>query len=329
MRKKVLYDTIQGYEARFKELNKQISALSVSSFQVSEINPIIRNSTEYIDVLLSRDMVEACNRYITDIPDLDIPSNKLEYMWYCYGALCFFRYKGEPKIGTFAKSGSLNGIGDLKEIIPIDFAGHSYDTKCNVVYNRNVTPNAAVIIGDYTGTYREDHIIPRKTLNLVSISDQAMVYKRLRNAILITARKAIALLENPSQKEELERELTNVLVNDSPVCSIVSDSLSEICKIFNIDTKVEIDPYIRAIESYERIRANFNGIKTRSPLDKKERLITSEAENDNCVTEIMLYDGYINRKIGLDLCVEHKLISSYSLKINPKLEEKDVRKTSV
>lgn len=322
---KKLYEANQVQEQRIKMLENRLLHLQSTSSpnRASEINPIIQNSCEYQTVLFAKDMIEATNRYITEVDDLELPSNRLEALWYIYGSLCFFRHNGEPKVGSYAKTGSLNGIGDLSQIIPIDFAGHSYNTVYNVVYNHRVTERAAVIINDYTGTYREDQIIPRSTLNCVSINDQALIYKRMRNNILLTAKKALAFVENETQRAAIEESINAFLTNDSPVGSIVSDTMGEICKVFNLDTKLDIDPYLKAIDNYERIRSNFNGIFTQPVIDKKERAISAEANNADTVTEIMLYDGLMNRQIGLELAKQHAIISGYSVKINPKLLNKD------
>lgn len=319
---KKLYEANQIMEQRIRLLESKIEYYQSSSYidtQASKINPAIVNTAEYKMVLLAKDMIEATNRYITDIPALNLPTNRLEMLFYIYGSLCLFRFNGEPRVGSYAKTGSLNGIGDLSEIIPIDFAGHSYKTVYNVVYNKNVKSNAAVIVNDYTGTYREDNIIPRAALNSVSISDQALVYKRMRNSILVTAKKAIAFVENETQRAAIEESINAFLTNDSPVGSVVADSMEAIMKVFNLDTALDIDPYIKAIDNYERIRANFNGIFTQPVIDKKERAIAAETNNADTVTEIMLYDGLINRKIGFELAQKHAIIDDYTVEINPKL----------
>ena len=337
MNRKKLYEASQVQEQRIKDLEKMVEGLTsgFASDEYSKINPSIRNSAAYNHVLLSADRIQATNAIITDIPELNLPSLKLECLWYDYGSLCFFKEDSRVMVTSYAKTGSLNALGDLTEVQPIDFAGKTHGEHKTVVYtneiirnNRFIT-NPCVIINDYTGTYLEDVITPRRALNSVSISDQALVYRKMRNAIKITALKAIALIDNETQRESIESSLLQFFEDDSPVASITGRTINDVVKLFNIDTKLDIESYLRAIENYERMRANFNGIKTRSHLDKKERLITSEAENDNCLTDVYLYDKLLNRQIGIELMKKHSIIKEGSAKINPILKpEKEEKNNS-
>jgi hypothetical protein len=327
--KKKLYESTQVLEAQVAALTKQLEGTLYSSSgnYANNINPAIVNSAEYNMVLSVADEIQAASRYITDIPELNLPSNRLEAMFYRYGSLCFFTLGGELKVSSYAKSGKLNGLGDLTRVRPIDFGGNSYNEKFTVVYDNKLIIDPCVIINDYTGTYREDKIVPRAAINSVSIRDQATVYRQLKNSIKLTAKKAIALLDSETQREAIERVVIDLLDNDSPVMGITGKSITDVFKVYNIDTKLDIEGYLRAIESYERMRANFNGIKTRSSVEKKERLITSEAENDNTLTDIYLYDGLLQRQIGIELMKKHAIIKEGSCIINPilipKKEEKE------
>ena len=320
--KKKLYEISQAYEARIGELEKRIEGLSLPLYSTTqfgrlhETNPLIVNAAEYVDVLTAKDIIEATNRYITEIPELNLPSNRLEMMWYIYGSLCFYR-DGRAKVGMYAKTGTLNGIGDLTEIEPIDFAGHSYGKRYNVVYDDKATKNAAVIINDYTGTYIEGNIVPRSLLNSVSIKDQSFTYSAMRRAIKLTAKKAVALCNDESQRAVVEKTLNAFFDNESPVASLVGETIGDVMKIVNIDTKLEIEEYMKAIDKFEQLRANFNGIPTEHETSKKERALEAEMENVNTVTNFMLYDGYFNRIIGLELCKKHAIINDYTCKINP------------
>lgn len=317
MKAKRLYEASQVMEARMKQLEDEIYRLSnqdVSS--KSSINPTIVNSAGYNVALRAADKIQAVNRYKTEIPELFLPSNRLEEMFYELGSLCFFKHEGRVMVATYAKVGKLNPLGDLTEVQPIDFSGQTYSQHKTVVYTDKIVTNPCVIINDYTGCWTESQIIPRAAINSCSISDQAAVYRQMKNAIKITAKKAIALIDDEAQREVAEQKINNILNNDDPVASLVGKSLNDVIKLYNLDTKLDIEGYLRAIESYERLRANFNGIKTRSSLDKKERLITSEAENDNTLTDVYLYDGLLNRQIGIELMKKHGIITSGSCELS-------------
>lgn len=320
MGRKQLYESVQALEAKIASQNKIIEGLTTRfSSETSKINPSIVNSCTYDRVLSIHDGVQASNRYIFDIPELYLPSNRLEFMFYLYGSLCFFREDDRVLVTSYAKTGDLNSLGDLTKVQPIDFAGKTHGIERSVVYDDKIILNPCVIINDYTGTYTENQIIPRYAVNSVSINDQAYVYKKMRDSIRLTAKKAIAMVENETMRQQAEKSLAEFFANDSPIASMVGKTIGEIAKIFNLDTKLDIENYLRAIEAYERQRANFNGIPTRTSLDKKERLISSEAENDNAVTNVYLYDGLLNRQIGIELMKKHAIIHEGSVKINPNI----------
>lgn len=316
---KQCYESTQALNARVRLLEQELFIRDTTSpyYEQSCINPMVKNSTDYNMVLSIHDMVQRVNRYETKIPELNLPSNKLEMLWYLYGSLCFFKNRGgEVQVSTYSKTGKLNPLGDLTEVKPISFSGETYEEKRTVVYDNSLNDNPCVIINDFTMTYREETIIPASTINGVSINDQSFVYKQMKNSIKLTAKKAAVMISDPNQKRAYEKAISDEFDSDNPILSVVGSSINDIIKFYNLDTKLDIEGYLRTIESYERLRANFNGIKTRSAFDKKERLITSEAENDNVLTDIYLYDGLNNRKIGIELMKQHSIIKEGSCEIN-------------
>ena len=319
-KRKMLYEAVQAAEARadhFKQL--WLASTTGAIPEHSKLNPSIINSADYIKVLSTADKIQACSRYITDIPELELPSNRLEALWYDYGSLAFYRDKGKLFVSMYSKTGELNALGDLTEVFPIDFAGKQHSQKKTVVYTNELVKDPVVIINDYTGTYLEGMITPRRTINSVSISDQAKVYQQLRNAVKLTAKKAIALIDSEPQRQTAEKILNDWIENDSPVISMISDGLGSIAKMFN--------GYMRAVETYEKMRANFNGIATKSPIEKKERLITAENESANMLTNIYLHDGLLNRQIGIELMKQHAIIKEGSCIINPILQPKEEKES--
>lgn len=319
MGRKKLYESIQALEAKNKQLEAMVYGSTTDSDFYSKINPQVKNNLSYDIVLSVADKIQACSRYITEIPELNLPSNKLECLFYDYGALCLYRDEGIAKVSMWAKTGELNELGDLTEIQPIDFAGKTHSIKRTVVYTNALIINPCVIIQDYTGSYLENEIYSRRAINSVSIRDQALVYRQLKNAIRITAKKALIFLEDEAQRSAMERSLDNFIHNDAPIGSFVGKELFDKIELHNLDTKLDIEGYMRAIETYERIRANFNCIATRSPIEKKERLIQAEAESTDALRKVYLYDGLLNRQVGIELAKKHSIIKEGSCKINPEL----------
>lgn len=331
--RKQLYEASQAQQALINSLQEEVKQLKnmplYSTSGYDKINPIIANDTSYDIVLQKQDEIVATNRYITEIPELKLPSNRLEDLFYKYGSLCLFNDENDgmlPKIATYAKTGELNGLGDLTQITPIDFAGKTHKTAYTVVYDDKAVARPAVIINDYTGAYREEQIIPRMALNLVSIRDQALVYRKMKNAIRITALKAIALINDESQRQAIEKTVSDFFYNDAPVASIIGSNLNDVVKIFNVDTKLDIQGYLSAIDTFERLRTTFNGVKTASPIEKKERLVTAEAESSEALQRVYLMDGLLNRQIGIEMAKKHAIIKEGSSKLNPIFEQKESSK---
>lgn len=319
MGKKALYEAIQALEAKVAEQGNVIYGLTCGNPTSYEFNPTVINQANYIKVLSVADGIQATQRYITEIPELHLPTNRLEYMLYKYGSLCLFKENGRIFVTSYTKFGELNALGDLTKVQPIDFAGKSHPTQKTVVYDDTMAADPCVILNDYTGTYLEGQIVPRAALNMVSISDQAKIYKQLVNSVKLTAKKAIALCDYDQQKSMQAKIIGDIFENDDPIIPLSAKTLNDAFKLFNIDTKLDIEGYLRAIECYERMRANFNGIPTRSPIDKKERLITMEAQSDNVLSNFYLQDGYVNRQIAIELMKKHAIIREGSVKINPLL----------
>lgn len=316
-KRKVLYESIDALNQRVSSLQDEIFFLKTTDLNSrSEINPQIINRTGYISVLRSADKIQACSRYIANLPEINLASNKIECLFYDYGSLCFFKDENDVLITSYSKTGELNSLGDLTEIIPIDFAGKTHTTHRVPVYTAKKVDNPCVIINDYTGTYLNEKIYPRAALNMVSIQDQAAIYIQLKNSVLLTAKKAMALIDNQTKKEAVGQALADFFKNDSPIGVLVGQ-LADSIKMINLDTKVDFEGYMQAIETYEKIRANFNGIQTKSPLEKKERLIQSEVQSNSFLTNVYLYDGLINRQVGVDLMIKHKIISAGSYELNP------------
>lgn len=319
--KKILYESNQVLQERVSRLEEELATYKFldSRRSASTINSFVTTSCSYDDVLFVHDAIQVSNRLEWDIPSLDLPSNKLNLLFYRMGALNFYGKDGGTKtyVSTFAKKGDLNGLGDLTEIIPIDFAGRPHKTGMTPVYRHgDVVVNPCVIIQDYTGSVREDNILPRCAINGVSINDQSEVYRQLKNSIKLTAKKAVALIPAQGAREAAERNIKQIFNNDTGIVSMIGEGVLEQLKMFNLDTKLDIDGYIKAIDQYEKLRANFNGVHTRPTMEKKEREITQEAEDNNCLTDVYLYDCLINAQIGCELMMEYGIAKHASVKIS-------------
>lgn len=263
----------------------------------------------YNTLLRAKDRAQCANRYVWKNLPVNITSQELETFFYNFGTLCFFvdKNKGELVIAKYATSGTLNRMGRLNKIKPIDFAGKSYDFELNVLQpDGNVAQgvDVAVIINDYTASYQNVSEQPRAWLNANStIQDQTTVYQQLINNVIVSVKKAIAIAADEEQATAVRLQASDMLTSASPVAVLAGKDKPQDLPIqmFNFSNNFDCQNYCAQLDYYDKVRANFNGIATPPTAEKREHLVNAEIDNVNKVSDIMLYDGLMCRKAGLEL----------------------------
>ena len=321
----------QLYLSSQVQIEKLIGQIKAGPFNPYPVDPFDRKA--YATMLTAKDMMLCANRFMWENLPFELTSQQLESLFYRFGALAWFK-RGEKWFATkFATVGELNPWGHLDCIEPIDFGGKSYGFKLNVISagGKNPTPgndNTAVIMMDYTTDYMAIDQMPRAIINGAStIKDEIEVYRQLFNNILVSIKKAIFLCQNEDQKNMVLQEAAELLGSDLPVGIMVGTSKKNIAdalpEMFNFDNNFDTQNYCQQIEFYDKTRRNFNGIPTPDTFEKKERKITAEAENTQTHTDLIIIDGYYNRKYALDLLKKYypddAEIQKVQVKINPAL----------
>lgn len=263
----------------------------------------------YNILLCAKDRAQCANRYVWKNLPVNITSQELETFFYNFGTLCFFvdRNTQNLVIAKYATSGTLNAMGRLSKIKPIDFAGKSYDVELNVLQpDGNVTQgvDVAVIINDYTASYQNVNEMARAWINANStIKDQTTVYQQLINNVIVSGKKAIALASDEEQAAAVRMQANQLLTSARPV-EVLSgkNAVSDLpLQMFNFANNFDCQNYCSQLDYYDKVRANFNGIATPPTAEKKEHLVNAEIDNVNKVSDIMLYDGLKCRQDGLEL----------------------------
>lgn len=274
------------------------------------VNPhleIGRTARMYGQMLAAKDRAQCANRYVWRNLPINLTSQELESFFYNYGSLCWFIKDDRLIIAKYATGGTLNAMGMLSKIKPIDFAGRSYGFELNVLQpNGDVSQgnNVAVIINDYTGSYQIKDEISRAIINAEStIKDQCTVYQQLINNVIVSGKKAIALAENEEQAAAVRLQANQMLMSGRPVEVLAGrDSVKDSpLQMFNFANNFDCGNYQTQLDYYDKVRANFNGIPTTPTAEKREHLINAEVENANSISDIMLYDGLKCRKDGLEM----------------------------
>lgn len=284
-------------------------------------------TADYNNMLTVKDRILCANRYKWENLPRNITSQQLETLFYTFGGLVFFKHNKELKIATFAKGGTLNSLGQLTKIKPIDFSGKSYNFVLNLTDIKENTENVGVIIYDYTPWVQVEQIVPRAKINEnTTIRDEVETYKQLLISLKSSIHKVIAVCENPDSADIITKEVEEILSSDTPIGVISGDknSVNNIISMFNTNVEFKSQEFCNLIDYYNKIRRSFNGVPTPDTFEKAERLITSETQNASAHTNIVLYDGLINRQIGLEYMKKYFAnidgIDKITVKINEEVE---------
>lgn len=288
-------DQINEYR---RENNKNLNPLLVASF----------SENCYFDLLLSTDRIENVNKFkISNLPNA-WTSLDIENLLYTKGSICCYADEnGLPVFAPFTLSGSLDIKGNLYNITPILLNGEKSSEKKRA-YTRfcefDFDETCCVIIKDYTGCIQADKIISRMMLNATTtISDEVKSYKILLYNIIFSIKKMIASCDNEEQVKTILKQAELLLDPTQPILAFTkgAKNVTDDIDITQFVDKVEVDNLTRAIDFYNRVRRLNSGIPSPDTFEKKERMITSEVENVNTMTNLILYDGLENRKIAFDL----------------------------
>jgi len=281
-----------------------------------EFNPIYRPSFDrmaYTDMLHAKDRMQCVNRYVWTGLEGNLTTQQLETFWYEFFGLCLFEENGISVFYRFTRVGDLTRYGWLSKIQPIDFSGKAYGPVRTVltVDNMNNIPAGepvAVIICDYTPMSFVDVATPRSALNLATtIKDEVTVYNQLHTNIILSVKKALALCDNEDQKNVMLQQVMDMLDPAKPIAVISASKQSrgkdidDQVQFVNFNNTFDTQNYCQTIDYYDKIRRGFNGIPSPDTFEKKERKITAEAENTMAHSKLVLYDGLMQRKLGLEL----------------------------
>lgn len=288
----------------------------------------------YTNMLQIDDLVMCSNRYIWHNLPINLTSQELESLFYQFGALACFVENGTLLFTRFAMTGQLQSYGRLTEIQPIDFAGKAYGRKKTAITKRGEkTPQSdiAIIIRDYTGIYSNVLNNPRMVVNCnTTIDDEVTVYQQLKNNIMLSIIKAIALCESEEQRELLMAQASALLNGDFPIVPMAVNRKKDIkaseipVELWNNSQGFDTQNYCQQISFYNKVRRKRNGIPSPDIFEKKERNITAEVEDTNIDSDIILYDGLIQRQDGIKLLKDYykdSQIQKISVEINPILAQ--------
>lgn len=283
-----------------------------------DIDNYIRN---YTNMLQTADRLQCINRYVTEGLPNAFTHDFIEDKLYYKGAICCMWYDNDIIFTDFTSSGKLNKLGQLDWVEPISFDGHSFGFKLRC-YNESgdykFDKNCAVIIKDYSMSFGLEKGIPRCNLNkFTTIQDEVMTYKQLYINILMNVNKLLVRCENESQSKNLLKQAKNLLDPTQLLIGVQNlNSFNEDFEMQKFVDKVDITGLTQAIDFYNKIRRQFNGIPAPTSFEKKQRMITDEIADATTAGDLILYDGYMQRKIAYDR-INKCFGTNIKVKINP------------
>ena len=259
---------------------------------------------KYEQMLKTADRIQCVNRLIIEDLPSSFTSNEIESMLYYYGAICCFLYRNVLTFAPFATGGKLTTKGNLEYVQPVTLNGVALGNKRKCYgadANYDYDSSCCIIIQDYTGAVNADKIIPRSAINSsTTINDEVRTYKQLVYNIVMNIKKLIVHCENEEQVKVMMKQASQLLDPTQPIVALKDINLNGQFGCTDFVDKVDIDGLSRAIDFYNKIRRQFNGIPSPDVFEKKERMISDELEDVGKSGNLILYDAYINRKIAFD-----------------------------
>ena len=306
------------YKQLYLENQLYIEGLLNERAKFNPVHMVKFDKIAYQRMLAIKDRAVCVGRYKWSIPKyLTLTTTQLESLYYDYYGLVMFEDRDNDNrlvFARFANVGKLSQYGILDDIIPIDFAGKTYPKMQAVLVGGDIskidkTKPFGVAIFDYTGNTQMQDNYSRAVINSsTTINSQVEVYTQMHNNIVLSIKKALAICDNEDQKRVMEEQLANLLSTDSPINAICKQKskggkvVNDLpVEMFNFDNNFDTQNYTQTIDFYDKVRRSFNGIPAPDTFEKKERKITAESENVVVHTNMVLYDGYMNRKQSVEL----------------------------
>lgn len=279
--------------------------------EIEKFNPstsINFSELAYKNMLITADRLQCVNRiHWNDLPNA-WTSQEIETLLYDKGSICCFLDDDNIVFSPYTLGGKIDKMGRLHMIQPITLDGKVYGAKkraysLNCDYNFDTS--CCIIIHDYTGCVVNDKIIPRALINLeTTINDEVKSYKLMLYNIIMSIKKLIVTCETEEQAKLILRQSKLLLDPTQPILALKSENILKKLDVTQFVDKLEIDELTRAIDYYNKIRRNFNGVPAPSTFEKKERMISSEIENHSTATNLIVTDAYYQRLESVKLINE-------------------------
>lgn len=236
------------------------------------------------------------NQYCSSMKWGSLPNGltswNLNRMLYFRGTLCGFSYGGQVYILPYSIKGMINPYGLPTEVYPITFNGRPVAGKNDFFGEDFALPvdiNGDLIKADPTGNYAfllYDSIPyspaskspSRYFLNQVVIKEIVETLARININIVVSSKKILLVVKDPSQAAVAQKELEIMFGSDSPF-----GVLSSTMDIQDIQTTNDFnaDDLFNTVKNWDAIRCFMNGIASKNfGSEKKERLVSGELQGN-------------------------------------------------
>lgn len=284
------------------------------------INPVKFGSYERFKTIIdTNSRVLATNRYVWEgLPDY-LTSTQLENALYDYGVICCVLYKEEPLFCTFAPTGKLNLYGQLDKIQPISFSGVSLKEVNNIQFKDPEKANFGVYCFDRSTPLYNTYLNCSRDLFQPINEAESKILNKLCAVISVSMKKVVAIADNKDMVDSINQQVKQVLDDDNPILMLTSGSnIHDILHSFDLGD-MDVQEYTHAIDYFDKIRRLFMGVPAPDTFEKKERKITSEANDATKHSDLVLNDGLYQRKMFCEQMNKY-LNTNLSVQINEVLQ---------
>lgn len=261
---------------------------------------------EYRSFIRDLDIQEFSSRYKwTGLPSY-ISGWTIENMLYWRSSLVGYFDGDTLKVLPYAQNGDLNIYSMPSKVYPISYTGTNEDGKklgIELVINRHGgkdTQANGALLYDRPPFFQGSKPLCRGLLNDRVIDDQSAQLERLQLNLAASFKKGLFTAEDKGQAESIKRDIKDAYEDNSPFI-VVKESMQSALKngVFSTDIPNESQQHIETYQSLNNIRKSSMGYCTNGAFQKKERVITSEKDNENSSSYNMIDIGLEMRQLWL------------------------------
>ena len=291
-------------QAMLEAIGIRVAKLESMKFNNCQISLL---GTEFLPTLKDLDAQQNINKYEwKGLPDY-LPSWLIENMLYNRGSLCGYISGGVLYILPYAQAKGVDIYGLPNAVTPITYNGEATGPQkqgnpLKVISGGNVEGAQAVILYDRMPMWSSNTPpMARVMLNAEIVKYEADLLARVRNNIQNADKKQVFYVDNPTQQNQMTKDLIEAYGTEYPFVVLVKDGTNDgkANGALQSDIAIVTQALFETWQSLNSIRCMASGIANGGAFEKKERQIYGELQGDAVQTDIVLDAGLKMRRLFL------------------------------